>query len=426
MKFGGALLIGAPNIERVASLIQEFSCEPLVVVVSAIGKTTNALENLFQLSQDGGKMDNEFFKIKQAHIGYAQEIMPEIPDELSKNLDNLFDELWDVLNNKYDTRYQAYDSIVSVGEDLSSCIIYHYLKFSGLNVRLISAKSLIVTDSNYTDAAVNWKYTTSTIKSRVLPAINNNEIVITQGFTGSDKYGFSTTLGREGSDFTAAILGNILEANEVTIWKNVPGLMNADPALFPDAIKLDSLSYHEAIELAYYGASVIHPKTIQPLKQKNIPLFVRSYFDSSIQPTIITNNSKNDGSQPSIIVKKNQVLLSISTLNLSFIAEKNLVNIFAAFSKNKIHINLMQNSAVSFSVCFNEDMIKLAELLSDLKTSYSLKYNTGLKLITIRHYNDELINKLTGNNKVYLFQKSRVNVQFLIKDNDSTTNLVDY
>ena len=405
----------ASGIEKVRGLIEEYSCEPLVVVVSALGKTTNALEQLFRLSQDEKGIDKEFFKVRQYHLRLAQDLMPQLPDELSTCLDKLFDELWDALNTKYADRYEAYDSIVSFGEELSSCLLYHYLIHAGLKAKLISAKNLIVTDSNFTDASINWEYTSKTINSRVLPALKKNEIVITQGFIGADKFGKATTLGREGSDFTAAVLGNLLNADEVTIWKNVPGLMNADPARFSNAIKLDRLSYYEAIELAYFGASVIHPKTIQPLKQKDIPLFVRPYYDSSLSPTSITNDKSNDGALPGIIVKDDQVLLSISTLNLSFIAEENLKHIFDAFSRNKIHINLMQNSAVSFSVCFNEDAIKLEGLLSDLKENYSLKYNSGLQLITIRHYNEELINKLVGNKKLYLVQKSRVTVQLLIK-----------
>jgi len=415
MKFGGALLDSASNIERVKGLIEEFSCEPLIVVVSALGKTTNALEKLWDLSQKGAKMDGDFFKIKQFHINAAQEIIPQLPNELSRNLDSLFDELWDALNFKYTSRYEAYDSIVSIGEDLSSCIIYHYLVYSGLSVRLINARNLIVSDSNFTDASVNWAATSKAINSRVLPAIENNEIVITQGFIGADEHGNSTTLGREGSDFTAAIFGNVLDANEVTIWKDVPGLMNADPAKFSDAVMLEELSYHEAIELAYYGASVIHPKTIQPLKQKNIPLFVRPYYDSSLSPTSITNDMSKDGLIPSIIIKENQILLSISTLDLSFIAEENLKNIFDTFSKNKIHINMMQNSAVSFSVCFNEDLVKLKSLITELKDDFRLKYNTKLQLITVRHYSDELVGELIGNRKVYLVQKSRITVQTLVK-----------
>lgn len=415
MKFGGALMGDAPGIEKVKGLIEEFGCEPLVVVVSALGKTTNALEQLFRLSQDGHEFDMDFLNVKQYHLRIAHDLMPQMPDELDTCLDKLFGELWDALNSKYPDRYEAYDSIVSFGEELASCIVHQYLKHSGLRVKMISAKSLIVTDSNFTDASINWEHTSKTIRSRVLPALENNETVIVQGFIGTDERGRTTTLGREGSDFTAAVLANLLDADEATIWKNVPGLMNADPARFSNAVKINSLSYHEAIELAYYGASVIHPKTIQPLKQKNIPLFVRPYYDSSLPPTSITNDTINDGAQPGIIVKDNQVLLSIGTLNLSFIAEENLKHIFDAFSKNKVHINMMQNSAVSFSVCFNEDPIKLEALISDLKGSFTLKYNTGLQLITVRHYDDGIIDELMGNKKVYLLQKSRVTVQLLVK-----------
>lgn len=415
MKFGGALMNNAQGIIKVGKLIEEFSCEPLVVVVSAIGKTTNALENICIGISKKENIVDDYFNLKQYHLQIYNELFPNGNDELSHDLSSLFDKLWDAIVEKYSNRYEAYDNIVSFGEELSSCLIYHHLKNNGTSIRSINAKCLISTDSNYTDASVNWNYTNKTITSRVLPAIENNEVVITQGFIGSDNLGKTTTLGREGSDFTAAIFGNVLDADEVTIWKNVPGLMNADPAIFPKAIKIDSISYHEAIELAYYGASVIHPKTIQPLKEKNIPLFVRSYYNTDIEPTSITGDGSKDRDIPSIIVKDDQVLLSIGTQNLSFIGEENLKQIFEVFSKNKVHINLMQNSAVSFSVCFNLDMIKLESIIQELKDVFSLKYNTGLKLLTIRHYNDELVKKLVGSNKVFLIQQSRITTQVLIK-----------
>ncbi len=415
MKFGGALMGNASGIERVGRLIEEYSCEPLVVVVSALGKTTNSLEQLHRLSQDGNKMEDDFFKIKQFHLALVNDLLEKVPDELSTQLDKIFDELWDALNDKYINRYDSYDCIVSYGEELSSCIIFHYLQALGLETKLVNAKKLIVTDSNFTDASINWEYTSKTVTARLLPVIENKKVVITQGFVGADKYGKATTLGREGSDFTAAIIGNLLDFDEVTIWKNVPGLMSADPKRFSNAVKLDSLSYHEAIELAYYGASVIHPKTIQPLKQKNIPLFVRSYSDTSILPTSITDYTGNDKLQSSIIIKDKQVLLSINTLDLSFIAEENLKRIFDAFSRNKIHINLMQNSAVSFSVCFNDDRVKLVGLLNELEDEFRLMYNTDMQLITIRYYNDKLIKELIGNRKVFLEQKSRATVQLLVK-----------
>lgn len=415
MKFGGGLMDNASSIKRVKTLIEEYSCEPLVVVVSALGKSTNKLEKLYLLSLDGGDMDMDFQKLKQYHFRIAHDIMPSLPEELSTNFSILFENLWDALNTSYSDRYEAYDSIVSIGEELSSCLLYHYLNYSNIKVKLVSAKELIVTNSNFTDASVDWELTSSSVISSIVPLLNNKEVVITQGFIGSEVNGKTTTLGREGSDFTAAILGNILDADEVTIWKNVPGLMNSDPARFSNSVKLDTLSYHEAIELAYYGASIIHPKTIQPLKQKNIPLYVRPYYDSSLAATSITQNIANDGELPCIIVKDNQVLLSINTLNLSFIEEENLKHIFDAFSKNKIHINLMQNSAVSFSVCFNEDLVKLDALLLDLKEKFVLRYNTGLQLITVRHYNDKLVDELVGDKKVYLVQKSRITVQVLLK-----------
>lgn len=405
----------AQGVVKVGGLIEEYSCEPLVVVVSAIGKTTNALEIICKKLYEGENLENDFFNIKKHHLQIFNDLFPNGNDELSANLSSLFDELWSAINETYSNRYEAYDNIVAYGEELSSCLVFSYLKSRDINSRLLNAKCLILTDSNFTDAAVLWEYTTKTISSRVIPAIENNEVVVTQGFIGADSKGKSTTLGREGSDFTAAIYGNILDADEVTIWKNVPGLMNADPSRFNDAVKIDRLSYYEAIELAYYGASVIHPKTIQPLKEKDIPLFVRSFYNTALSPTTITNDKSNDGKESNIIVKDNQVLLSISTQNLSFIAENNLKQIFETFSKNKLHINMMQNSAVSFSVCFNEDLFKLDAIIDDLKDVFSLKYNTGLQLITVRHYDDGLVDKLIGDSKVYLVQKSRVTVQLLLK-----------
>ena len=413
MKFGGALMSDAEGIIKVGQLVKEYSSDPLVIVVSAIGKITNSLEKLHTNSGNRDKSEKLFLDIKDYHLNLLDNLFPEGNDELIRAIDVRFNSLLESTNETYENRYEAYDSIVSIGEELSSCIIYHYLLSMGISARLINAKSLITTNSNYTDADVDWNYTQKTIETRINPMLETLDVVVTQGFIGSDISGKPTTLGREGSDFTAAIFGNILNADEVTIWKNVPGLMNSDPARFDDSEKIENISYHEAIELAYYGASVIHPKTIQPLKQKNIPLLVRPYYDSSLKPTIINNNTSNDSNTASIIVKDDQVLMSIGTQNLSFIAEDNLKQIFSAFSRNRIHINMMQNSAVSFSVSFNKDNDKLKALIDNL-SMFNLKYNTGLQLLTIRHYTDELINKYVTNKKVYLLQKSRVTVQILL------------
>lgn len=415
MKFGGALLGDAPGFIKVSQLVDEFSCEPLVVVVSALGKTTNALEELCSDKDDQSELQKSFFQIKKNHLALFNKIFPEGNSELSRELSNHFDELWQRVIRKYDNRYQAYDSIVSKGEELSSCMFSYYLISRGIENELVDAKKLIATDSNFTDASVDWEATEKRISKTLNPLLESKNVIVTQGFIASDKNGIPTTLGREGSDFSAAIIGSIIGVNEVTIWKNVPGLMNADPARFEDVIKLEKISYHEAIELAYYGASVIHPKTIQPLKEKNIPLLVRPFYESGLTPSVIGSDTSSDSKTPSIIVKDNQVLLSIGTQNLSFIGEENLGQIFASFSRNKIHVNLMQNSAVSFSVAFNEDQVKLDALMEELSKAFTLKYNTGLQLITIRHYDDDLINRYVGNRKIYLVQKSRATVQVLVE-----------
>jgi len=330
-------------------------------------------------------------------------------------LNAMFTDLNNELKKEFNDRFFAYDQIVSFGERLSSLILNTYLNENGFPIRTMNAASLIVTNENYTAAKVDWEATDKAIKIKLLTVLEKNEIVLTQGFTGADQFGNNTTLGREGSDFSAAIIANILDADEVTIWKNVPGLMNADPHRFDDTIKLNKISYHEAIELAFYGASVIHPKTIQPVQQKNIPLFVRSFNNPNSAPSVISDDISEDDQFQKIIVKDDQVLLSIGSRELAFIAEENLTRIFEAFSKQKIHINLMQHSAVSFSVCFNEDDAKLQALVKELKEEFQLRYNSGLQLITVRFYDDEIINKLTEGKKVFLEQKSRTTVQLLVR-----------
>lgn len=416
MKFGGALMKDAQGIIKVGEIIKEFSSEPLVIVVSALGKTTNALENCL-IIDDVEELKIAYADIKINHFSIVSELFKQkIPEKLAKKIDDVFIDLWDVLSTKFDNHYQRYDSVVGKGEILASVLVTSWLSHIGMKTKLVNADTIIYTTSNFTDAGIVWDYTSKLILSRLTPVLDKGNIVVTQGFVGADKNGNPTTLGREGSDFTAAIIGNVISAKDVTIWKNVPGLMNADPNKFENAKKFTGLSYREAIELAYYGASVIHPKTIQPLKQKSIPLYVRSYVDSSIPATAITDDEKYDKEFPSIIVKEKQVLLSISTQNLSFIEENNLRQIFEAFSKNKIHLNMMQNSAVSFSVSFNYDEIKLSNLLLDLKDYFSIKYNINLKLITLRHYTDELYNRVIGDNKIYLIQRSRSTLQALIKE----------
>ncbi len=415
-KFGGALLSTAKNINHMAGIVDEFSCQPLVVVVSAIGKTTNKLENLLQMSMDNDdSLPLEYFKLKSFHINLIRDLELNKEDELIADVEEIFRNLWDVLNENHENYYRAYDRVVSFGEIISSKIVSYKLKEKKHPFETIDARELIITDDNFTEAALNWEKTEAAIKSKVIPVLENHKFVLTQGFIGSSEGGDMTTLGREGSDFTAAVFANIIDASEIIIWKDVPGLMNADPHLFKDAKKLDNISYREAVELAFYGAKVIHPKTIQPLQQKGIPLQIRSFFMPFEKPSIISSDTSGDEKIHKIIVKQNQVLLSISSKNLDFIAEKHLHKIFRSLTKNKIHVNIMQNSAVSFSVSFNYNKMKLESVVSELEDEFYLRYNTGLELITLRHYSDDLINRIVGNKKVYLEQKSRTTIQLLVK-----------
>lgn len=416
-KFGGALMKDAGGVRKVASVISSFGDDKLVVVVSALGKTTNALENLLKLSLSNQQKETEqaFLKLRVFHFEMAESLIGDARNSVYDKLDDAFVRLNEELKNKEQDKYLAYDQVVCYGELFSSIITDAYLQKAGLPSHMVDARSVIVTNSNFTKAKIDWQFTQKAIEARVTPLLNNGKIVLTQGFIGASHDGIFTTLGREGSDFSAAILANILEADEVSIWKDVPGLMNADPKMFESTIKLNQISYREAIELAFYGASVVHPKTIQPVQQKNIPLKVRSFYDPESKPTVISDKASEDDKIHKLIVKENQVLLSIASRDLSFVAEENLTQIFDAFSRFKIHVNLMQHSAVSFSVCFAEDQDKLQGLLKELQQEFTLRYNSGLTLVTIRHYTPELINEHTAGKKIYLEQRSRSTIQLLLR-----------
>jgi len=415
-KFGGALMQNADGIRKVASIIKAEKKDKLVVVVSALGKTTNRLEEILQLALSKQKKEcsEAVNKLEAKHVQIVNQLFDDAANCCEK-LQYSFNDLRRELENIDTNRFISYDRIVGYGEKFATLILQQYFLDHLLSCQYIDAREMIITDDNFTSAKINWELTTSHIKSSVNPEINSGKFVLTEGFVGSDTSGNPTTLGREGSDFTAAILASALDAGEVTFWKNVPGLMHADPNRFSECVKLDHISYHEAIELAFYGASVIHPKTIQPLQQKGIPLFVRSFVNTAIAASIISKDTSMDDKMHKIIIKDEQVLLSINSHDLSFIAEDHLTHIFKAFSRNKIHINLMQHSAVSFSVCFDYNANKLEALLTDLKSDFIVKYNDGLQLITIRHYTEKMINELLKNKKVFLEQKSRSTVQLLIK-----------
>jgi aspartate kinase len=413
-KFGGASVKDARAVKNVASIIKEGEDAPMVVVISAMGKTTNALESL---------LDSFFYKkedaieklnlIKEFHFGIAEELFDK-NHAIFQELHNVFVEVeWQLEDEPIGTYDFEYDQMVGIGEQLSTKLVSAYLTQVGIHNKWLDARSLIRTDNSYRRAIVDWQVTEDQIQDLIVKHLKESDIVITQGFVGSTSENFSSTLGREGSDFSAAIIAACTNAKEVFIWKDVDGMLNADPKYFEKTIKLNNISYREAIELAYFGASIIHPKTIKPLQNKGIPLRIKSFVNPEYKGTIINSDFASDTLIPSYIHKPNQRLISISAKDFSFITEGNLSEIYACFSKHGIAISLMQNSAISFSVCVDEDP-KLELLIAELKTNFKVVYNKDLTLLTIRHYSEDLIHELIAKKKVLLEQKSRSTVRLVL------------
>ncbi len=423
-KFGGASVKDSESVKNVAKIIHAFTEGPLVVVVSAMGKSTNALEKLAEAYFEQNKEEalRLFDEIKDFHFAIATDLFHDTKHIVFNALEQSFYHLYYyvVIEPPGKNFNFEYDRIVSTGEIVSTQIIAHYLTKMEIKNQWYHAKDLIITDSNYRDAGVDWLKTENAVQSRILPFFQKNKeypniIAITQGFLGGTTQGFVTTLGREGSDYTAAILAYTLQASEVVIWKDVPGLLNADPKIFDNTKLLDNISYQEAIELAYYGATVIHPKTLKPLLKKNIPLKVKSFSHPNAPGSIINKEYNNDHNCPSYILKTKQILLSIFPKDFSFIAEQKLARIFSEFARAGIKINLMQNSALSFSVCFDEDKIKTPILLRNLEKLYTIKYNTDVELITVRHYEKALLDNILKNKEILMEQKNRTTLQWVVK-----------
>ena len=418
-KFGGASVKDSESVRNIPKILSGYRGEKLVVIISAMGKTTNALEAITRAAYDNdAKAEQLFQNLYDYHMLIARELFPDEKHEIFTQLESLFDDLrsWmEVLAGKereltYD---MYYDQMVPVGELLSTRIVSNHLHEEGIGNTWLDAREMIITDNTYRDAVIDWQRTHDKIMEKTGNAWKDSNIVVSQGFIGHNG-DYSTTLGREGSDFSAAIFANVLDAEEVVVWKDVPGYLNADPAYFSDTIKLDRISYTESIELAFFGAKIIHPKTIRPLKNKSIPLLVKSFLDPEAEGSIIHEDMTSDSLMPSCIIKEGQVLISISSRDFSFIAETHLHKIFGMFSEHRCRINLMQNSAISFSVCV-DDISRLPGLISELQKEFSVKYNDGLQLITIRHYDKETINKLTVGKEILLEQRSRVTVQMVVK-----------
>jgi aspartate kinase len=413
-KFGGASVKDAQGIENVFNVLQKVGHENVLLVISAMGKTTNALEVVVKNYMDkSAELQSSVQEVKKYHNQILLDLFEEETHEVFFAVNKLFADLESFLKNNKSPNYNfVYDQVVSMGEILSTTIVSHYFNHRGLQNEWTDVREYIKTDTTYRDAVVDWEQTQQNIAKN----IKKKTLIITQGFLGSDENNFTTTLGREGSDYTAAIFAYCLNAESVTIWKDVPGVLNADPRYFDNAILLNQISYREAIELAFYGATVIHPKTLQPLQRKEIPLFVKSFLNPLLPGTSVSKGADLEPHTSCYIVKKNQLLISLSSLDFSFIMEENISEIFSLLHKYKMKVHLIQNSAISFSVCADDKFGNFAELKSILDRKFKVTYNENVSLYTIRHFTDKSANAIAQDKDILVRQVSRETMQIVTKD----------
>ncbi len=417
-KFGGASVKDAEAVKNVATILASYKSEKIVVVVSAMDKTTNALEKIVNSYYD--RYDD-----LRIHIDFVRNFHLQIIDDLGfkenhpirAEIENSFVEIDWIVEEEPSKGYAfIYDQIVAQGEIISTRIISAYLNETGISNQWLDIRNVLQTDNSYREAKINWDLTEKLIHMQLPPLHNKSNIVVTQGFIGCTSENFTTTLGREGSDYTAAILSYCLNAAEMIVWKDVPGILSADPKFSEEAIKLEQVSYHDAIELTYYGATVIHPKTIKPLENKGIPLRVCSFKFPLEKGTLIGNFQGTKPLVPCYIFKFNQILFSISSKDFSFITEEGLSRIFSIFAEMNIKINLMQNSALSFSVCVDNDPFKIPKLKEILLNEFRVLYNDGLRLVTVRHYYASTIEQLIKGKDILLEQRSRHTAHLVFKE----------
>ncbi len=414
-KFGGASVKDAQGVRNVATVLQQTGHTNLVIVISAMGKMTNAFEGVVSCYfNDPTKVKQALENIKAYHWSVSQEIFTDFNAPVFRQIQELITAVSSFLQtNKSTNKAYVYDQVVGYGELLSTTIVSAYLTQMAIKNTWVDIRSCIVTDPNFREASVDWQ----TTKQHIVKNIAPTGITITQGFLAAEATNnFTTTLGREGSDYTAAILAYCLSAASVTIWKDVPGVLNADPRFFKTTTLLHHISYREAIELAFYGASVIHPKTLQPLQKKEIPLFVKSFYDPLSPGTCVGKGVTLDPKTACFILKKGQVLLSLSSLDFSFIVEKNISDVFTLLDKNKMKVSLIQNSAISFSVVIDNTYNNLVVLLTSLRSTFRVSWNEDVTLYTIRHASSNDVKSLIQNKEVLLKQESRETVQLVIKD----------
>ncbi|WP_100613900.1 aspartate kinase [Confluentibacter citreus] len=412
-KFGGASVKDASGVKNVASVLHKVGYKNTLIVVSAMGKTTNALEvvinNYFNNKKE---LQSAIQDVKKYHNAILLDLFDDEKHASFKKIAALFDELSTFLEvNKSPDYNFVYDQVIGYGELVSTVIISEYFNHIGIKNNWVDAREHIKTDNYYRRGNVNWEETQTLITTH----FNKSVLNITQGFIGSDANNFTTTLGREGSDYTAAIYAYCLNAESVTIWKDVPGVLNADPRYFENAQLLNKISYREAIELAFYGASVIHPKTLQPLQQKEIPLYVKSFLKPEEPGTMVGKEIILEPNIPCFIVKKDQVLISLSSLDFSYIVEENISEIFSLLHTYKMKVDVIQNSAISFSVCVDNIYNNLEKLLQHLKAKFKVTCHEHVSLYTIRHYNENAINQLEKGKTILLKQLTEGTVQMVTK-----------
>ncbi|MCL2413444.1 MAG: aspartate kinase [Bacteroidales bacterium] len=413
-KFGGASVNSSKGVQNVCQIIAQHLDKPLVIIVSAMGKTTNALEDLLAANREKRDTMPIYNQIREYHFEIVNELFPDKSHKIYSELESVFFAImnsYKLSDEDYD--YQ-YDQMVGLGEMLSSKILSYYLQECKIPNQWVDVKTCIATDSTFREGKINWSKSEIQIREITQNVFSDYKCLVTQGFIGGDDKGRMVTLGREGSDYSAAIFAYCLNVENLTIWKDVPGFLNADPRYFEDTKKLDEITYSEAIELAYYGATIIHPKSIKPLQNRRIPLIVKSFNNPNAEGSIILNETSEKTKIACYICKPKQVLISIYPKDFSFIAEQNMSYIFFVFAENNMKINLIQNSAVSFTVCADENKQHFEHLIEALSNNFKVRYNDNLELITVRHYSEDDIKKVVGNRTVLLEQRNRTTAQLVL------------
>ena len=413
-KFGGASIKDADAVRNLAKILKKYN-ERIIVVISAMGKTTNAMEKVTQYYFDNNpEVHAALENVKSYHYEILDNLFPDKSNIIFHEVEEIFNKLENKLSQEHSLQYNfEYDQIICTGEILSTKIVEAYTKSLGLDTKWIDIRKYLKTDNSFREANIDWEISEKLVKDAF--NFKSEKIYVTQGFIASTTSNLSTTLGREGSDFTAAALAYLLDITNIIIWKDVSGVLNADPKWFDNTIKLDKISYLDAIELAYYGTGVIHPKTIQPLQRKNIKLQIKSFLEPEESGTTVGDDTY-EKLIPSFIFKMNQVLIQIYPRDFSFIAENNLEIIFGCFAKYGLKINLMQNTAISFKVCVNNDRTRINPVVENLKKDFDISYETGLELITIRYYDDTTINRVMVNKELLLAHRSKETIQMVVKD----------